>query len=481
MVDHERNLLDTDVTSSTELVPPPPPLPPVTWRGVECVDSGAWPRWRWMRASEPLPAGHVACESEAFAVVVTEEWKRRVCSQCFTVCSSRLSVKCDACGECYYCDEGCRDRHAGEHAAVCAALERFSSLKKVGKETMAVLRLLLHALAREHAPAASAVSEQPPTFAPALGPLASFGDLQHHPAAFDSAKEAHDWSKAASLFRGVLSACPWYPWRPRTGSHPPAEPPPPTGAADAAPPPPPLALPPPPPPSDDELFALVSRIDSNVFGVFSRDGQARVSQGRNVDLIGHGVYLAASLFNHSCEPTCHASTGVRRMSVVVDEGLEAGIELTIAYCDVHQPLAARRRLLRQHYRFECACSRCESEAAGETKPKLSYGGGGGGPPKSQLSKREKRERREQRATSHAAPPAGTPASAVARQVRVAVDLRVLLKLAKAEPPSATAAKPAGGKHHPHPPRRKPPAPVQIPVCCVRLRLLADDGDKVKDG
>ena len=100
-----------------------------------------------MCATEPLLPGHVACESTAFAVVATEEWKRRVCAHCFGVCASRLSIHCDRCGECFYCDAECLERHSAAHGTVCPSLARFSSLKKVGKELMAVLRLLLHALA----------------------------------------------------------------------------------------------------------------------------------------------------------------------------------------------------------------------------------------------------------------------------------------------------------------------------------------------
>ena len=83
-----------------------------------------------------------------------------------------------------------------------------------------------------------------------------------------------------------------------------------------------------------------------------------------VDLIGHGVYVAASLFNHSCAPNCHASTGVHRMAIMADVPIEPGEELTIAYCDVHQPLAARRRLLKQHYRFHCECKRALMASVG---------------------------------------------------------------------------------------------------------------------
>ena len=261
MHDLERDGVDSTAWNET---------PGVVWRGVECVDSGDWPRWRWMRATAQLPKGHAACESEAFAVVVIEEWKRRVCAHCFAVCNARLTVRCERCAECYYCDAACREQHGGEHSAVCPALGRFSGLKKVGKESMAVFRLLLHALARvaggasasgELAAHAATPGDDCATMA---APIASFDALQHHPPSFDSAKSAHDWAKAAALFRGVLEPCPAL----SAACSPSRE-----SALQS----PSAAL------TDEALYSLISRIDSNVFGVFNQEncGEGpRVAMGR---------------------------------------------------------------------------------------------------------------------------------------------------------------------------------------------------------
>ena len=222
------------------------------------VDTGTWPRFRCVQATERIAPGTVVCESAALAVVVVEEWKRRACASCLVISEGRLSMSCEMCDQCYYCTDACRAQHAADHAAVCPALRRFASLKRVGKETMAVLRLLLAVLARQHT-----VPDDDMAFAA----------LQHHPPAFDTAKDEKDWKLCAQLFRAVLEACPWAPS---------------------------------PLPTDDELFAMCSRIDCNVFGVFSREcaGQPRVAMGRNVDLIGHGLYLNASMFNRyqTCGP-----------------------------------------------------------------------------------------------------------------------------------------------------------------------------------
>ena len=489
-------------------------------RHAHVLETGVWPRHRCIISSRGLEPGAVVCEAAAHAVVVTEECKRRACAACFKLSEGRLTVKCSECSEVYFCDEYCMQEHAAVHAAACPALQRFTSLKRVGKEMMAVLRLLLAVMAKEHHDDTPDTTRRPLSVvdigagarrschAEHAGPSSAdlgdadaadvdtaivggdssgagdggsdgdgdggdacahrmtFGALQHHPPVFDSLKEAHDWSKCAALFRAVVETCPWCPWL--------------TPASLQA------------PPTDDELFGLVSRIDSNVFGVFGRevgDGPTRIANGRNVDLIGHGVYLGASLFNHSCTPNCFVSSGVHSLCVTVDSAVGADEELTIAYCDVQLPLAARRRQLSRHYRFECSCERCEAEASGVSKPKLSYSGGGGGPPKGGLTKREKRERREQReeakVRSGAASSGGHPQGALGCAgdggagveaggrgggVLVAVDLRVLLKLQKAHATTTTGytSQPARRKKRSGGP---PAAPVAVPTCCVGLRLV----------
>ena len=291
------------------------------------IDSGAWPRWRYVEATEDLAPGAIVCNADAHVVAVCEEWKRRACASCFAVAEARLERCCGQCQQVTYCSEACQEEHRRAHARVCPALQRWAQMKKAGKETMAVLRLLLEALALEQ----TGVHEQ-------HAMAASFSALQHHPAVYDTPKEASEWARCCTSFRGVVEACEWCPWR-RLASSITSGSGPATASAEgevrdrdsdeasravdvtdgedgggarderngakrlpAA------------PPSDEALHALASRIDSNCFGIF-RDGKGdgaprRASNGRNVDLLGRGVYLEACMFNHSCEPNCSVTSGV---------------------------------------------------------------------------------------------------------------------------------------------------------------------------
>jgi hypothetical protein len=318
---------------------------------------------------------------------------------------------------------------------------------------MGVLRLLLEILALAADDTGSSSCDD-------RASAVSFMALQHHPAQFDSPKEASDWAKSCTIFRGIVERCSWCPWT--------------AGQAPAR------------PPTDAELYALVSRIDSNCFGVYRsscEDGKARTdARGRNVELYASAIYLDASLFNHSCAPSCSVTTAAAQLEVVVDEAIDAGGELTIAYCDVLHPLAFRQKYLRRAYHFDCRCVRCVAEAAGTAgdrtqQVKLSYRSGGGtkAPP---TSKRERRERREGRAAAAAVSHNCAPASGASQvDVHVEVDLRVLLKLAPKKKEIATTdhdphQHARSKKNKKHQARQALNNPEKVPVCCVFLRCKA---------
>ena len=49
-----------------------------------------------------------------------------------------------------------------------------------------------------------------------------------------------------------------------------------------------------------DLLQQVEKMDAEAVDITAsvRDMPTRTAMGRNIDLIGHGVYLGASLFNH---------------------------------------------------------------------------------------------------------------------------------------------------------------------------------------
>jgi len=292
---------------------------------------------RFMVAPYALAPCTVVCTAPVHVLSVLEEWKKRVCASCFAVAPGRQTHSCAACDQAWYCSDACCARHTKvggvggvAHSLVCPALRKFPALKKLGKSNMAMLRLMLEVFARRHADTTKG---------------GDFDGLVHHPPSYAAPKEEREWGRACELFREALACCEWCPWR--SGDD---------GDSDKM-------------PSDLELHAVLSRLDSNCFGCYTEDGGS---------VCGHGAYLAAAAFNHSCAPNCAASSGVGFMCVVTQQAVAAGEELTIAYADTNLPRAARQKYLKNCYCFDCACPRCEAEAAGVNKQKLSYNTGAGG-------------------------------------------------------------------------------------------------------
>lgn len=77
-------------------------------------------------------------------------------------------------------------------------------------------------------------------------------------------------------------------------------------------------------------------------------------------LIVAGLFLTASLFNHSCEPNVfqYWNHEVRRMEFRAMREIIPGEELTIACTDLFAPRDERRAEIKATQNFECVCNAC---------------------------------------------------------------------------------------------------------------------------
>ncbi|KAF0439041.1 SET domain-containing protein [Gigaspora margarita] len=128
----------------------------------------------------------------------------------------------------------------------------------------------------------------------------------------------------------------------------------------------------------DDLLHMISKIESNGFGVYYK------CKGKNV-LFGRAIYPYASFFNHSCDANCDAiqdnyDKDELLLSTLVDDELLCngkklhgemmfvalrnilkGEELTISYIQDENgllPLQSRRQKLLSEYYFLCQCCKC---------------------------------------------------------------------------------------------------------------------------
>ena len=109
----------------------------------------------------------------------------------------------------------------------------------------------------------------------------------------------------------------------------------------------------------DACAALMGQLCCNSLTIYGRR-EAR-EERREV-----GVALSASvaMFNHDCTPNSAWSIDEDGCLVVTTIArVRAGAELCLSYVDTRLPAATRRRRLRQHFFFDCACAACAADAA----------------------------------------------------------------------------------------------------------------------
>lgn len=84
--------------------------------------------------------------------------------------------------------------------------------------------------------------------------------------------------------------------------------------------------------------------------------------------IGTGIYLAASIMDHSCKPNAVATFEGPQLSIRLMEDIPELIwdNIRISYIDQIDLPATRRAELKKSYYFDCDCERC-SDATIEPK------------------------------------------------------------------------------------------------------------------
>ena len=91
----------------------------------------------------------------------------------------------------------------------------------------------------------------------------------------------------------------------------------------------------------------------------------------SLNAIGSGMYIEASVFNHSCRPNATTVWNGLRLEVRAIKDIAAGKEITTNYVDIKKNRSERQTELREHYYFTCACDRCEDQREDDVWPLIS--------------------------------------------------------------------------------------------------------------
>lgn len=125
----------------------------------------------------------------------------------------------------------------------------------------------------------------------------------------------------------------------------------------------------------DWWTAVMSRLHLNAFrveGVQLLDFAEQQQGGRSAAALdgdgmtsGSALYLLASLFNHSCEPSVNVTFPRNDGTAVFSAArpIAKGEQLTISYLDVDQRVDVRQSYLSFAYGFRCQCEKCRDELA----------------------------------------------------------------------------------------------------------------------
>ena len=114
---------------------------------------------RYLSCAQDIKAGDVVFESEPYAIAVSDQYKRQICSGCFRHLTTTntnqkvVTIPCKKCNEVFYCSTTCLEqndiaatRHFSEE---CEVLKQLHGNKYDGCD-MSIFRLMLKVLCRRY-------------------------------------------------------------------------------------------------------------------------------------------------------------------------------------------------------------------------------------------------------------------------------------------------------------------------------------------
>ncbi|XP_072112811.1 histone-lysine N-methyltransferase SMYD1b isoform X2 [Mobula birostris] len=97
---------------------------------------------------------------------------------------------------------------------------------------------------------------------------------------------------------------------------------------------------------------------SHIFGVINCNGFT-ISDQRGLQAVGVGLFPNLCLVNHNCWPNCTVMLNNGKIELRAIQQIKDGEEMTVSYVDFLNLSADRRKMLKQHYYFDCTCEHCQ--------------------------------------------------------------------------------------------------------------------------
>lgn len=100
-----------------------------------------------------------------------------------------------------------------------------------------------------------------------------------------------------------------------------------------------------------QLFEMFCKICINSYSMLNTD----------LNGIGSGVYVAESMFDHSCTPNAAPVFNGIDLEIRCIKPIEEGEPITVNYIDLKESKSTRQKMLKEQYYFDCNCPRCEQD------------------------------------------------------------------------------------------------------------------------
>lgn len=106
-------------------------------------------------------------------------------------------------------------------------------------------------------------------------------------------------------------------------------------------------------PNDTEFLGIYGRLCINSFNILDDD----------LNSVGTGIYLAASILDHSCKPNAVAIFDGPQLSIRLIEDIPElnWDKIRISYVDQMDLAEVRKSELKKRYYFDCDCEKCTDE------------------------------------------------------------------------------------------------------------------------
>lgn len=250
-------------------------------------------------AKKEIPQGGIILEENPFVYILCSKFRTERCDYCF---KKGQPSKCSGCQYTYYCGRACQKGGWSVHKLECQYLKQIRP--KILPDAARMLARLIKILEKGGHNTRSFYSDKK---------YRKFKDLMSH---YPNLKNDNSRMEHFSSLYGVL-----YEFF-RGESL----------------------------PNSAELMGMFGRMCVNSFSICNQELQS----------VGTGIYLAASIVDHSCQPTAVVTFEGTTLIMRALETLTSlnWSKIFISYIDVMAPKKERQLELEQIYYFSCRCLKC---------------------------------------------------------------------------------------------------------------------------